>query len=138
MPAGPLAVDTDVFSFVHLRKGPHARFSPFLTGRRLALPFPVIGELRALGHKTGSQWGPDRVAELERVIELCVPIPSDDAVTGRYAPLHAKLSGQCGHNDLWIASCCLAIDLPLVTNNLDHFQAIADEAPELRLLHPDL
>jgi hypothetical protein len=44
VPAGPL-VDTDVFSFVHYRKGRYADFAALIQGHALALPFPVVGEL---------------------------------------------------------------------------------------------
>jgi predicted nucleic acid-binding protein len=141
VPPGPLAVDTDVFSFIHLKKGRHAEFARLLHGHPLALPFPVVGELKMPAFKSGSQWGSDRLAKLEEVIRLCVVIPSDARVADLWAEICAKLRDQLqggGVNDMWIAACCLAHGLPLATNNLGDFQRIADEFPALRLVHPDL
>lgn len=64
------------------------------------------------------------------------------AVTQHWAVLHIKHRGhmhQGGANDLWVASSALAADpvLPLATNNLNDFEAIA-AGTSLRLVHPDL
>ena len=40
VPAGPLALDTDVFSFLHMRKGRYHEFAPLVAGHPFALPFP--------------------------------------------------------------------------------------------------
>lgn len=139
VPAGPLAVDTDVFSFVHLKKGRYADFAALIAGRELALPFPVIGELKVLAIR--SKWGEKRRRELEADIRLCTPIPSDARVVDRWADLNARFLGRLkdgGANDMWIAACCLVFGLPLVTNNLGDFQTIAGEFCDLRLVHPDL
>jgi predicted nucleic acid-binding protein len=61
-------------------------------------------------------------------------------VVDRWAALHARFKGRLkegGTNDLWVAACCLVLDLPLATGNLSDFQTIANEFP-LRLVHPDL
>lgn len=139
VPAGPLAVDTDAFSFVHLKTGRHQEFASLIAGHPLALPFPVVGELRVLAIR--SQWGDKRKDELAADIALCVVIPADARVVDFWARMRARfmnrLKGE-GINDLWIAACCLVHDIPLVTNNLGEFQTIAGEFPRLRLVHPDL
>jgi predicted nucleic acid-binding protein len=140
VPAGPLAIDTDVFSYLHLRKGPYAAFAPLVDQHRWALPFAVIGELKALAYAAGSKWGQDRIDALDADIRRCTPIPSDARVVEQWAPMHVKLSGHLqkgGTNDLWVAACCIVHDVPLVTNNLGDFETIASEFP-LRLVHPDL
>jgi len=65
------------------------------------------------------------------------------AVVEAWAPLHAKLFGQLhrgGANDLWTAACALVQvpPLPVVTNNLSDFRAVAAVRPELQLVHPDV
>ena len=139
VPSGPLAVDTDAFSGVHWGRGRHAEFAALLDGHPLALPFPVVGELKVGAIRAGFQRpGMER---LERAIGLCVVIPSDARVVDEWAAMRAKLMNQLkgdGINDLWIAACCLVHDLPIVTNNLSDFQRIATVAPALRLVHPDL
>jgi predicted nucleic acid-binding protein len=141
VPAGPVAVDTDVFSFIHVKKGRHTQFARLLHGHALALPFPVVGELKVPAFKTGSLWGPDRMANLERAIRLCVVIPADARVVDLWAEINARLRDQLqggGVNDMWIAACCLAHALPLATNNLGDFQRISSHFPALRLVNPDL
>lgn len=63
VPAGPLAVDTDVFSMVHSLRGRHADFAPLIEGQPLALSFTVVGELK-VGAIRG-QLGHERLQALE-------------------------------------------------------------------------
>lgn len=139
VPAGPLAVDTDAFSAVHWGRGRREEFAALIAGHPLALPFPVVGELRvgAIRAKLGRK----SFAALERAMALCVVVPSDSRVVAQWAIIRSRLMNQLkgeGINDLWIASCCLVHDLPLVTNNLRDFQTISKVAPALRVVHPDL
>ncbi|HVQ96229.1 MAG TPA: hypothetical protein VMU51_34745 [Mycobacteriales bacterium] len=46
VPAGPLLVDTDVFSFLRLGKGRHADFAALIDGHVLAMSFAVTNNLR--------------------------------------------------------------------------------------------
>lgn len=139
VPDGPLAVDTDAFSFIHLKTGRHREFADLVAGHPLALPFAVVGELTVLGIR--SRWGQRRKSALAADIALCVVIPSDARVVDVRASMRARfmnrLKGE-GINDLWVAACCLVHDLPLVTNNLSDFQTVAGEFSGLRLIHPDL
>lgn len=139
MPAGPLAVDTDAFSAVHWGRGRRQEFAALIAGHPLALPFPVVGELRVGAIR--ARLGGKSLAELDRAIALCVVVPSDSRVVVQWAVIRSKLMNQLkgeGINDLWIASCCLVHDLPLVTNNLADFQKVSKVAPALRIVHPDL
>lgn len=141
VPAGPLAVDTDVFSFIHLKKGRDAEFAALLQGHPLAMPFPVVGELKVLGLKAGSKWGAKRMAEMDAAIRRCVVVPSDFRIAEAWAQINARLRDQLqggGANDMWIAACCLVYDLPLATNNVGDFQRIQAEFPALQLVSPDL
>lgn len=139
VPSRPLAVDTCVFSFVHYGRGRAPEFARLISGHPLALPFPVVGEL-----KVGAIRG--RVSQITRsaldtAIAACVVIPTDARVVDKWAELHARFLGRLkggGINDLWIAACCLVHGLPLVTNNLSDFQTIAGEFTDLRIAHPDL
>jgi len=46
VPSGPLAVDTDAFSAVHWGRGRRDEFAALIAGHPLAMPFPVVGELK--------------------------------------------------------------------------------------------
>ena len=141
VPAGSVALDTDVFSLIHLKKGRHEEFARLLVGHDpFALSFAVVGELKVLPLRTKPPWGIKRREELEAAITRCVVLPATAAVVDEWARLSArfldKLKGH-GINDMWTAACCLVHGLPLATNNLSDFQTIAAEFP-LRLVHPEL
>lgn len=139
VPSGPLAVDTDAFSFVHWGRGPHEEFAALMAGHELAMPFPVVGELRVGAIRGGLQQ--KSLDKLERAIGACVIIPSDARVVEQWAVLRAKLISRLkgeGINDLWIAACCLVHDLPIVTANRGDFEQIQKVEPALRIIHPDL
>lgn len=141
VPPGPIALDTDVFSFLHLRKGRYTDFAPLIEGHPLALPFPVVGELKVLPLKTGSTWSPRKTTALEAAIGRCVVIPTTAAVVDRWSELYARFMGRLkggGINDMWTAACCLQHGLPLATANLADFQTIAFEFSALQIIHPDL
>jgi predicted nucleic acid-binding protein len=139
VPEGPLAVDTDAFSFVHMGKGRRDEFAALIAGHPLAMPFAVVGELKVGAIRGGL--GQRRRDELDAAIGACVVIPTDARVVDQWAALRARLISRLkgeGINDLWVAACCLVHDLPLVTNNLRDYQTIATDFPSLRLVHPDL
>ncbi|MDQ4125558.1 MAG: PIN domain-containing protein [Actinomycetota bacterium] len=139
VPAGPVAVDTDAFSFVLWGRDRHVEFAALLAGHPLAMPFPVVAELKVGAIRAGL--GVKRLEHLNRSISACVVIPSDARVVDQWAALRSKLMNQLkgeGINDLWIAACCLVHGLPIVTNNRGDFKAIQRAAPALRIIHPDL
>ncbi len=141
VPEGPLCVDTDAFSFMYLRKAPHRAFRELVEGHLLVVSFATVGELRAGAIK--ARWGESRRDSLERVLrENYLVLTATDAVVESYAQLKARFTGRLkdgGVNDMWTAACALAQPepVPIVTNNLSDFQAIAEEFP-LTLVHPDL
>jgi predicted nucleic acid-binding protein len=137
VPAGPLAVDTDVFSWVWFRRARHVEWAALLEGRPLALAFPVVGAVRGGAMR---KLGEKRMAELDRGLSRYVVLPGDSRVVDKWSELHARFVGRLkgeGINDMWIAACCLVHNLPLATGNLTDFTTIAGEFP-LRLVHSDL
>lgn len=139
VPDGPLAIDTDAFSWMHWGRGRHAEFAALIAGHPLAMPFAVVGELKVFAIRAGLQQ--KRLDALDRAIGACVVIPSDARVVEVWAGLRSKLINQLkgeGINDLWIAACCLVHDLPIVTGNRGDFEQIQKVAPELTIVHPDL
>lgn len=137
--SGPLAVDTDAFSAVHWGRGRRDEFAALIAGHPLAMPFPVVGELK-VGAIRG-RLGQRSLNELDRALGVCVVIPSDARVVNAWAAMRSKLMNQLkgeGINDLWIAACCLVHDLPIVTGNLSDFRTIQRVAPALRIVHPDV
>ena len=139
VPAGPLAVDTDVFSWMHWQRGSRrGEFERLVAGHPLVLSFPVVGEL-TVGAIRG-RLGTARRRELARAIAACVVIPSDTRVVEQWAEIQARFLDQLkggGVNDMRIAACCLVYELPIVTGNLGDFGTIAGAFP-LTIVHPDL
>ncbi len=141
VPAGPLVVDTDVFSYLRTSRGRHLEFANLINGHVLTLSFATYAEVLAGGYK--ANLGQRRMDELRRALSGFVVLPYNRAVAEVWAPLHAKLSGHLhngGANDLWTAACALVQSppLPVVTNNLNDYLAVAAQEPGLRLVHPDL
>lgn len=142
VPAGPIMVDTNVFSIIFTKKlnSRWSEFARLLTGHILVMSFASYGEALAFGHK--AKWGQRRMAELQSALRGYIVARYDAEIVRLWAPMHAKLSGHLhkgGTNDLWTAACALAADpqLPLATADLADFQKIADESG-LSLIHPDL
>ncbi len=143
VPAGPLLVDTDVFSFILLRKRNWEQFAALIDGHERLLSFATVGELYAAPEAAGSTWGPEKRAQLDIQVRQHIILTATEPVARVYGQLHARFRGQFkdgGHNDMWIAACALAQPSPppLVTNNLGDFQKIAAAFSGLRLVHPAL
>lgn len=141
VPDGPLLVDTDVVSYWVVGADRGGAFAALVEGHELAISFATYGELLANGHRRG--WGQRRLDELRSRLRSFVVLPYTERVVELWARMHARTSGHLhrgGANDLWTAACALALSptLPVVTNNLKDFQAIASSFPDLIVVHPDL
>jgi predicted nucleic acid-binding protein len=100
------------------------------------LSFVTVGELvqwTRLRH-----WGPRNTAMLDDWLSDKPVIPGSRSVATTWGNLSAA-ANQRGRprpaNDMWIAACALAYDLPLATLNLRDFKDFA-EHHELKLLQP--
>ena len=86
----PIALDTDVFSFIRNQRGPCDAFAALIDGHPWVLPFPVVGELKygALRSKHGDK----RIAGLEQAISACTIVTADARAVARCArsALHWK------------------------------------------------
>jgi predicted nucleic acid-binding protein len=136
---GPALVDTDVSTWLLVGHSHADAWKPILRGRQLAISFATYGELLAL--PASRKWGEIRTKDWDEAIRRTfVVLPYSASAARVWGPMHAKLSGHLhkgGANDLWTAACALTSDpvLPVATNNLTDFDAIAGEA-ELIVLHP--
>ncbi len=134
-----MALDMDVFSMLHVHKGRYEEWAELARGHDYALAFAVVGEVK--GGAMRARWGDHRRAALDVSLRACVVLPTTVDVVNHWAALHAALKDPLkggGVNDMWVAACCLAYGLPLLTNNLADYQRLAIHAPALRLIHPDL
>lgn len=117
---------------------PEARlYRPLLIGP-VAVAFPTVAELRFGAVSRG--WGEQRLADLEHALANVGVLMPDDAmirVCGELRAEAARLGHPLAHrahaNDLWIATCAVYYEAPLLTGNHRHFKHF----PYLKLLSPD-
>lgn len=81
--SGPLVVDTDVVSYVFRRDTRAELFRSTLAGRVLIVSFMTVAELERWA--LGRDWGPARMAALERYLHSFVVHPFDRALCRRWA-----------------------------------------------------
>ena len=138
VPAGPLVIDTDVYSWLATERDRHEEFRALVEGHLWALSFATVGELLGGASKRGEKRYRELFDELNRNIVL----PATDEVVLLYGRIHGRFTNRLhnrGHNDMWTAACALAqpTPAPVVTGNLADFKAIATEFA-LTVIHPDL
>lgn len=117
-----VVVDTDVAS--RLQKGQLTRaVAQSLVGATLTLSFVTVAEL--LKWAEARSWGPQRRAELDRWLDAIPVVPADRQVCAQWGLLSAAAERRGRPrpvNDTWVAACCLAAELPLVTYNRGDFE----------------
>ena len=129
-------VDTDVASFL-FKNSPLAKpFRPLLRGKQLSLAFVSVAELFKWSVKRG--WGHAKVAKLETAVCLYVIVPYDRDLAWSWARIVVACENAgtpIATSDAWVAAAALRHDIPLVTNNVKHFEA-AESLCGLKLLRP--
>jgi tRNA(fMet)-specific endonuclease VapC len=122
--AGPVVVDTDVFSRVVMGSptGEYSRFQPLLQGRPLILAAQTVAEVRA--GALLRNWGRQRVSEMEEKIDRVGVVPVGDAVCRCWAELKAScvtdghaLGEKIHDSDRWIAATAMYLGVPLTSND---------------------
>jgi predicted nucleic acid-binding protein len=118
----PAVLDTDVASLLHRRKltGPLAAR---LTGREPLITFVTYGELTKWAEIR--QWGARRREELAGWLSGIPVLPGDEAsaaIWGRLSAAAIQRGRPRPVNDMWVAACCLAYEVPLATLNLKDYE----------------
>ena len=121
-----VVLDTDAASAL-VRRRDTARVINLLAGHIAAVTFVTVGEMTKW--TLVRHWGPDRRDSLQRFLNSLVILPYDSQVAARWGQIQAtaQLRGRPRPvNDSWVAACCLARDLPLITFNTKDYQDFAD------------
>jgi predicted nucleic acid-binding protein len=129
----PVILDTDVASLLHRRKLA-APLATRLIGREPLITFVTLGELTKWAEI--HDWGAHRRGELAGWLSGIPVLPGDEAVAENWGKLSAAAARRGRPrpvNDMWIAACCLAHEVPLATLNLKDYQDFI-EHHGLRLL----
>ena len=134
MPSEQILVDTDVFSYIAWRRPEGRAFIPILRGRLPSVSFVTVGELFFGATKAG--WGEQRILMIETILNRYAVIPGTYAIARAYGDIKAAFWGQVEEGDMWIAATAIAHALPIVTNNLRHFEPMSDRFG-FGLLHPE-
>lgn len=97
----------------------------FLKGCKcIILPITVIGELRYGAYKSARP--SENLVKVDALEMRCEVIPVDVEIADSYGVIKASLKKKgtpLPENDIWIAACCLSIDIPLLTYD-KHFQVV--------------
>ncbi len=123
-------LDTNILSDLLRNPGGRVAKKVALLGEATICTSIVVAcELRYGGAKSGS---PRLVERVENLLETLEVLPLDKDSDRRYAEIRSQLDKRgrpIGPNDLLIASHALALDLILVTHNVEEFTRV----PDLRL-----
>ncbi len=135
MPAEALLIDTDVLSYIAWERNQAEPFTPLLLGKLPFISFVTVGEMYFGAEK--ANWGEPRVAKMENMLRRYTVIPGTFEIAKHYGRVKRAFRDQVDENDMWIAATALAYELPVVTNNLTHFEPMSEQL-NFSLVHPDL
>ena len=100
-------------------------YKKHVQGKLVAVSFITVGELLFGARK--KNWGTSKVADLNQRLRSVVVVPYDREICATYADLKVRVQ-QIGRpvadNDLWIAACAVRHQIPLVSNNRNHYSHI--------------
>ena len=119
-----VALDTDAASRLYRgRAHVDADMARVLAGKSIALSFITVGELWLWAEVRS--WGERRRNELAAWIEGIPVLVSDNLVASTWGRITAAARARGRPrpvNDTWVAACCIANEVPLLTYNRDDFE----------------
>ena len=120
--SGNLAVDTNVV--IAYREGIIAVCTRMEKADTLFLPVVVLGEL--LYGAVNSVQPQKNEQAVHQFLAQSIPLPIDESIAIRYATVRLelkKIGRPIPENDLWIATTCLELEIPLLTGD-KHFDYV--------------
>lgn len=131
-----LLLDTDVVSLLFKGSPDGDRFKEIVTGKIVAVSFITVAELHCWAlHKN---WGEARILRQKSYLKQFVVLPYDSDIVLKWGEIKAALLKRgrpVNDNDVWIAASALRYGMPVVTNNVKHFEPI-EALCGLTLLRP--
>lgn len=132
--AETLLVDTDVVSYFFKGRTEAEKYRSIVEGQRLALSFMSVAELFKWAVKRN--WSDRSIGRLEGTLKRYVVIPYDRDLAWAWATIVSDCESNgrpISSSDAWIAAAATRYDIPLLTNNIRHFQP-AERFSGLRLV----
>ena len=129
-------LDTDVASYLFKYSPRATPFYPLIEGKRTVLAFVTVAELFKWTLKR--HWSARKIEQLETALRSYVVIPYDRDLAWAWARVvtACEAAGRSiAPSDAWVGAAALYHDLPLLTNNLKHYEA-AETLCGLKLLRP--
>lgn len=121
-----VVVDTNVLSFLYKRDSRAQLYDSHLRGVTKLISFMTLAEL--YNWTLQNNWGNRRKEELEKYISGNYGvIYSDEKLCRIWANIKSdahKYGNPIDAADAWVAVVALLFDVPLVTHNRRHFQAV--------------
>lgn len=131
--SGYVLLDTDVYSYLSRGDSRGDAFRGAVAAAQPCLSFATVAELYKGAFKRG--WGSERMTSLEADLKRYVVLGYDFALArtcGELLAARERIGQRMEEFDAWIAATALRHDIPLATNNREHFEGI----PDLRLVSP--
>ena len=118
-----ILLDTDVTSYI-IKDLPFASvFRPVIHGKQVAVSFMTIAEIHEGIFR--SNWGKPKKQKIVNGLRQFVVLPFTINVCEIWGRIRAERKQQpISVGDAWIAATAIAYKLPLMTNNVKHFQDI--------------
>jgi tRNA(fMet)-specific endonuclease VapC len=126
-----IVVDTNVLSYEVKRDTRAQLYEQHLAGQRMTISFVTLAELSSWAELYN--WGKRLRTRLETILEdYLVLWPDTDTcqLWAEVTTICARQGRRIAPNDAWIAACALRYQIPLVSHNRRHFEAI----PNLQLI----
>lgn len=118
-----LVLDTDVASYLFKKSARAADFRPLLENKQVALAFVSVAELFKWTVKR--RWTQQKIELLEAALRRYVIVPYDRELAWAWARVMSaceEAGRRIGPSDAWIAATALHYDVPLLTNNIAHYE----------------
>lgn len=120
-----IVVDTNVVSYLLRGDSRGAPYGSYLVGKRAAVSFMTVGELRSWALIRG--WGQPRKERLALFLQQYTVVYADDGLCDAWASIISDGIGKgrpVTPADAWIAAPASMTGIPLMTHNANYFETI--------------
>src|SRR5688500_4583593 len=117
-----ILLDTNIISFGIKDDSRRLLYEKHVAGNRTFIAFMTVAELYRWA--LNKRWGQRRIDALGEELKRHVVLPYDDALAWEWARVRSIKGVPIDPSDGWIGATAIRYELPLVTHNRRHFEAI--------------